>query len=77
MPKSKKIRHILALGMSVTWSTNLASWPRPKKIVKNTQGPPVEVKITYIDLSEINWNCTLYYLVGQAIVSYYLKKSFS
>ena len=43
----KEIRHILALGMSVTWSTNLASWPRPKKIVKNTQGPPVEVKITY------------------------------
>ena len=27
----KEIRHILALGMSVTWSTNLASWPRPKK----------------------------------------------
>ena len=32
----------------------------PKKIVKNTQGPPVEVKITYIDLSEINWNWNIW-----------------
>ena len=32
-----------------------------KKIVKNTQGPPMEVKITYrvIDLSEINCTCIL------------------